>query len=429
MRRELVYMVLRLEKGGCIVKRFNSVTDDLDLTRVAEAGKGPGSGSGNPGNGHGAGGAGQGNGQGNGGGSTMKGDLYGDQIVLLRDLDPAPEGEDGNGEPVLDTVNIVPQLVVVGYDSLGEVRPDDTDHLFPIYFEPDAEGDYEIPADMIDYVQEVELERANVARAPEKVMDKALDAAVEKLLTADVVETDAAGRLMYSTDDGETFLTIDSPLENLALYQALLTAGDVASWEDVQLDWTSIAVGDAEVDLSFLSALEGFDVAALLAAAWSKEGEITLDALLYVNTTLGINTVDTSSGEPVVGYFDFTDGTTETYDYVRSELYSDTWLRWVEEVIDPDSGEPEPVYVFGTIYDAVFDGVEWGAAEDVYLAVDTMGTPEVTDDDFSYVDASTSGVNDFAQAADDARAVIEFIHANMAIEVDVGVVPDAFLFL
>jgi hypothetical protein len=409
------------------VKNRNFLSDDLDFTLLADARGGPGGGTGNPGNG--GGGGGQGKGQGQGGGSTQKGELYGDQIVLLRDLDPAPDGEDGNGEPVLDTYNDEPQLIAVGYDPLGEVRPGDTDGLFPIYFEMVGEGDYEIPAGMADYVQEVELERANVARAPTRVMDKALDAAVEKLLTADVVQTDAAGRLMYSTDDGETFLTIDAPLENLALYQAFLTAGISGTWTGVQADWDTINTIDGVKDLSFLASVEGFDVASLIAAAWSKEGEITLDALIYENTTLGVNEVSTSGGALTIDYFDFTDGTTETYDYVRSDRYEDTWLRWIEEVVDPDTGEPEPVYVFGTIYDAVFGGEEWDADDDLYLAIDTLANTDPLDDDFIYVDASDAGVNDFAQAADDARAVIEFIHSNQAVEIDFSMVPDEFLFV
>ena len=93
------------------------------------------------------------------------------------------------------------------------------------------------------------------------------------------------------------------------------------------------------------------------------------------------------------------------------------------------TGEPEPVYVYGTIYDAVFGGEEWDADDDLYLAIDTQGNTDPLDDDFICVDASDAGVNDFAQAADDARAVIEFIHSNQAVEIDFSMVPDAFVFV
>lgn len=385
------------------------------------AGPGGGGGAGHGGNGGGGGNPGSHGGSNGGGGSSGTGDLYGDQIVLLRDLDPTDDG--GNGEPMLDSVNPEPQPVAVGYDPAGELRPDDADGYFPIYAEMIAEGDYEFPAALLPFVQEVELERANVARAPAKVMEKALDEAVGKLLDADVVQTDTAGRLTYSTDGGTTFLTIDSPLENLALYQALLTAGSEGSWTSAQEGWSAVNIGGQIVDLSFLATLEGFDVTSLLGAAWAKEGQITLDALLYENTTLGINVVDTSGGAPVVDYFNFTDGVSETYDYLRSERYGDTWLRWIE--IDADTNQP--YFAYGTVLDAVFGGADWGAAEDTYLAIDTMGTADLSDDDFIFVDASGSGVNDFAQAADDARAVIEFIHATGAVEVDFADVPPEYL--
>lgn len=406
--------------------RHSVISDGTTLFEsvgVMATGKGAGGGGGHGGGGggHGGGNSGSHGGGNSGGGSSSTGDLYGDQIVMLRDLDPSDGG--GNGEPVLDGYNTEPQPVVVGYDPTGELRPDDADGYFPITFEMIAEGDYEIPAAFLPYVQEVELERANVARAPAKVMEKALDEAVGKLLDADVVQTDTAGRLMYSTDGGATFLTIDSPLENLALYQALLTAGSEGSWSSAQDGWSAVTVGGQAVDLSFLATLEGFDVAGLLGAAWAKEGQITLDALLYENTTLGINTVSTSAGEPVVEYFSFTDGVAETYDYIRSEHYADTWLRWIE--IDTETNTP--YFAYGTVLDAVFGGADWGAAQDTYLAIDTMGNTDPTDDDFIFVDASGSGVNDFAQAADDARAVIEFIHATSAVEVDISAVPPEYL--
>ena len=87
----------------------------------------------------------------------------------------------------------------------------------------DGEGDYEIPAEDLPYVQEVELERANVARAPNKVMDKALQAALEKIerrLTS--IPIQRAGSCTALTAD-ESTRTIDAPLENLALYQYLMT--------------------------------------------------------------------------------------------------------------------------------------------------------------------------------------------------------------
>ena len=44
-------------------------------------------------------------------------------------------------------------------------------------------------------------------------------------------------------------------------------------------------------------------------------------------------------------------------------------------------------------------------------------------DDFDLVDATMMGVNDFAQAADDSRAVIDFMHTYTAVEIDESEVP------
>lgn len=359
---------------------------------------------GNPGLNPGRGGGGKPDGAG-----SKKGELFGDQLTLYRDLDPSDGG--GNGEPVLDDNG---QLIPIGYDPTLVLGGDDG--LFPIYFEADAEGDYEIPADLLPFVQEVELERANVARAPSKVQEKALAAALDKVMNADVIQTDPAGRIMYSNDGGATFATIDAPLENLALYQYLMTNpdGSAGAWPDVTDDWDPVfqaLLGDDTTD-------PDWDPSALMGAAWSKEGEITLDALLYENTTLGVNKV-TGSGETLnITYFDFSDPSGELYDYDRAATYEDTWIRWIE------IEDGEPVFKYGTVYDAVFDGVQW---EDQYLLLNDQGNTDPTDDEFDYVSATGSGLNDFTAAADDSRAVIEYMHNYQAVEVDISEVPAEFL--
>jgi len=412
---------------------------------------------GNPGLNPGTGGGGKPAGAG-----TKKGALFGDQIVLYRDLDPTDGG--GNGEPILDPYG-GSQLIAVGYDPGDLVRPegDKLDDLFPIYMEEIEEGDYEFPAALVPYLQEVELERANVSRAPAKVTEKALVAALEKVEGAydayqadtdpqaeleDYLTTDPAGRIMYRADIASDFATIDAPLENLAVFQALMTAGGATGWPEAYDNWaTPIVIKNESYDISVFRDLVGtstvtpdWDPSALLGAAWSKEGLITLDAMLYENTTLRLNTVDEAT-QTVTDYFDFVDdmatGTTaddtESYDYSRAARYGGdpedaTWLRWT---IDVD-GTPE--YVYATVYDAVFGGGDPMTGDvlpgqdwvDQYLFIDFDAAPyEPEDDMFTYVSADNAGVNDFAQAADDSRAVIEFIHTYGAVVVAYDDVPDA----
>jgi RTX calcium-binding nonapeptide repeat (4 copies) len=307
-----------------------------------------------------------------------KGDLYGDQYVLLRDVDPSGGG--GNGEPVLDANG---QPILVGSDGL------------PIYYELTVDGDYEIPADRLVYAQTVDLGRANVARAPESVMQKALQSALLKIDTATEVSTDAAGRLMC---DG---VVIDSPLENLALYRALMTAGAPSSWPEVVQHWPES-----------LQALVGpqplqpdWDPASLLGAAFSKESPISMDAVLYENTVLGVNAVLRDGNTSSVRYFDFTAGQAEAYQHDRASRYEGLWLQWYADT-DGDSTTLEQVRA--PVLEAVFGGAAW---RDEYWVV---GTDPMT---FTLADASTSGVNDFAQAVEDSRAVIQFMHATGAVTI------------
>ncbi len=247
---------------------------------------------------------------------TKKGDLYGDLWILLRDE---------NGEPILS--------------AEGFVQPIDADgQIIPL----DEEGH---PVDE-SLVQEVELGRLSVARSPSKVTGHALDEAISKLTAATTITLDDAGRLVM---DGET--TIDSPLENLALYEEYMTEGGLAG----------------------VALPAGFDPAALLGAAADKTGEITIDVLVYQNSILGVNTVNSDGS---ITYHDFS-----SYDYDRASTYTGT----ITYLKDTD-GDGVYETVTESIMDSVFDGTNW-------------------------TDATAGGADDFAQAADDARAVIEFVHA------------------
>jgi hypothetical protein len=282
------------------------------------------------------------------GAGDMKGDLYGDLYVIVRNV------WDGNGEPVLDGEG---NEILIGSND-----------------EPIFMVDGEIPEDKLDLVQEVEFSRLSVARSPDSVMEHALEEVLAKFEpnpdgTEVTVELDGAGRLVI---DGAT---IDSPLENLALYQELMTT-PADQWSDV-------------VPLP-----DDFDVAALFGAAADKTTEITVDTVVYMNTILGVNDD---------GYFDFT-----TYEYDRKEKYDGTTIYWFE----PDETDPTVLNLTeGSIYEAVFNSEPWGGVE---------GDPEVLDlsSVAPYVLRSTdaAGIDDFVQAADDARAVIDFLHSEIVVE-------------
>ncbi len=274
-------------------------------------------------------------GEGNQTPGSKKGDIFGDLWVILRDA---------NGVPIL-----TPE---------GWVQPLDADGN-PIAL--DEEGH---PVDET-LTQEVELGRLNVGRAPSKVLDRRADEVIAILAEAEEISTDAAGRLVLTIDGEEK--TIDSPLENLAIYVALLTTGSIPGLTPDDLAGTDYDfLVDGVYDNRDLEASTAF-----LAAATDKTGVFTSDEIAYIDAFLGINT--TTQGDvtySVINYSSFTYDRSDTYDGVMATV-----------LIEQPDGSFLPTEV--NVYDAVFGGE----------------------------DASDSGSLDaYTLAADDARAVIEFIH-------------------
>ncbi len=271
------------------------------------------------------------------GAGVKKGDLYGDMYVLLRDE---------NGEPLLDESGAE---LVVAFIYEGTTLVPLLDGTSLVAIPRNEEGDLLTQVTLGDttydvYPAEVELGRLSVSRSPSKVLDHSLDEAIAKLASAEVIALDATGRL---TADG---VTIDSPLENLALYVSYMTSGTLP--QNITLP-------------------EAFDAAALLAAAADKTGSISVDTVIYMNSILGIN-----SGET---YYDFS-----TYEYDREATWSDKTVQVL--VFD----EANNVYVPTTVnlYEVVFGSTVW--------------SDPTTD----------GGADDFAAAANDYLQAIEFVHDN-----------------
>lgn len=264
-----------------------------------------------------------GEGRGAAGNENAGGDIYGDLIVLQRDLE--------TGEPVLDEET--GQLIFLTTDGNWEVMVDG-----------------EVPPEFTPV--EVEFGRSSVARSPDKVTDRATQEAINTLTGIGVViDTDAAGRIVYTTADGVTS-TIDSPLENLGLYIALTEA--LAGGEDPF---------DVLGTLGDLATLE--TAAALFAAVADKTGEITLDYLVYQNEITGVVEADE---------FYVYDGFTYDREYPTVDYF----------YLDPDTGLPTPSTIDLNVY-----------LEDVNGAL--------PDGDAAL----------FAAAADDALEVIEFLHTQI----------------
>lgn len=264
------------------------------------------------------------------GSGTKKGDEYGDLWIVLRD--PI------TGLPILDVNGNVQPIIKL---------PDGTTQVIQLT----SEGD--VPEEYATYLQEVDFGRLSVSRSPEKVILKSLTEVTDKITADSVLSLDPSGRLVI---DGAT---VDSPLENLALYIALLTnssalsADDKAKLEALPGDLTTLA-------------------ASLLAGAADKTSTIGIDLVAYENIIAGVSTP--------TAYYDYS-----TYDYDRAATYNTPITYFVQ---DPDTGVVTSVT--STVYEAVFNSVPYSATD--------------------------GGITAFAQAADDALQVIEFVHTQIHTE-------------
>jgi hypothetical protein len=268
-----------------------------------------------------------------------KGDLFGDMVVVLRDA---------NGVPLLTPEGYV-QVIAYVYDASGNLVPlkDASGNLVVIPY--NAEGDL-LTTVTLDgttysvYPSEVDLGRLSVGRSPTKVLQHSLDEALAKLTaTGAVITLDAAGRLVVNGT------AIDSPLENLALYDAYMSSGSIAG----------------------VTLPTGFNPASLLAAAADKTGTINVDTVVYMNSILGINSGTT--------WYNFS-----SYNYDRYTTWKDATATVL--VLQPDGVTYKAETV--NLYDAVFKDTNW---------VDP--TP-------------TGGADDFAAAANDYLQVLEYVHDN-----------------
>lgn len=185
---------------------------------------------------------------------SKKGDLYGDLYVLIRD--PL------TGTAYTETINGVVYPKVQAYTADGTL-------LTGVWIPRDpATGDLltQLPDGTKVFPSEVEFSRLSVARAPSKVLTHSLDEAISKLTaTGAVLSLDVAGRLVITINGVSS--TIDSPLENLALYQDYMADGVIAG----------------------VTLPTGFTPAALLAAAADKYKTVNLDTVMYLDAILKVS--------------------------------------------------------------------------------------------------------------------------------------------
>jgi hypothetical protein len=247
--------------------------------------------------------------------------------------------------------------------------------------------------------QEVEFGRINEARSSDEVFSSQLQDVVVNLATSDcVVSLDPAGRMVTGkllTDTPsepplpDEYMTsaIDSPLQNLAIYRQLVQTGDIG---------VPLPQGAGVLD----TAARG------LGAASDKSGGVSVDLIAYLNMIMGLSDPATPTilGPPIcIQVREEVQGTVQlvqkcfldygAYGYNRDDnffaLPAPEYIPegmatpgWLEYLTVLDENVPSFTIEQGPIVDAVFG----------------TGTDELTN------------IGAFAQASDDARAVIDYMH-------------------
>ncbi|GAB2862600.1 hypothetical protein [Nocardioides pacificus] len=345
-------------------------------------------------------GGGGGGGGGDDGGGSGTGSVYSELVVALREPDGTPrlkeyvvpETEEA-AEAVEYCVQPVSYTAVPGVAAMvnpldgrnvwviplqGEWIKSPVDPLPVAEIEAcDAQPQYAM------FVVEPELERLNMTRTSEDVLARKIKDVETKLTLAATVSLDAAGRL--STDGS----SLDAAPEYAAIYESLMTTGKIPG-----LDYADIGYNAWQL------------AAVAVGTTSSKYVPITVDTVEYYNRIVGFTALDPlpswgslsfiqsadpdpatpvpidvlPAGESFVDYSGFV--------YNRSEIFTGA-VTWLD--------------VAGMTWhvDRVLDAVEWTNLTD---------TTGLTEDEVN--SRSLSGVTAFTQMADDARAVIAYLHEN-----------------
>jgi hypothetical protein len=285
------------------------------------------------------------------------------------------------------------------------------------------------------------------------------------------ITTDPGGRLHYYANNAETgeigWFTIDAPLENVGMYDRLMKFGTFLRVEYVRVekdrmyivaetapDWDRYVLSDellhlhpcwtgSEIDpgcdpyatcdpYADGSSPEACDMAldptrddvltgtSLLAAAGDKTGEPTTDMLIHINTYLHINHLD----EDPPAYFPYED--LLGFDpYDRATQFGtkpSVPLLQIDEAAGCNSISPYPCFSVGDLqaYEAAsFRDVPHCTAwnTDYFYPADDVYGPSFDDifgdDDLGNLGYPSDGLGpaqQAAQATEDARAIIWFIH-------------------
>ena len=347
-------------------------------------------------------------------GSGMEPPDYGDLIILYRDIDgvpiPSPETTETDPDGLPAPGGLCWQPIAFNFSV-----PADSEDLCPadcvVASEPGDTGTAVVDVVAVNQyncgvaegcsgcTQEVDFGRINAVRSPDDVFDRQLQDVIVNLTTADCVTLDPAGRMVTSrvADDGTVSSSaIDSPLQNLAITRQLLLTGTIGA---------PLPQGAGVLD----TAARG------IGAGSSKTGEVNVDLVAYLDQLMGLTAPGTVTildpklcetyREEVKGVIQLVEKcflnygaapNRNAYQYRRTNNFG---------------ALPAPAYIPGPPDTALPGWFEylalWSEDPDLFYIHQGPILEAVFDDDDGFTDGNIGG---YAQAADDARAVINFMH-------------------
>jgi len=323
-----------------------------------------------------------GGGPGGGGGGDVTTPDYGDLIILHRDA---------SGVPIV-TDPIFKCQQPIGFPEnvdcpLPETCGDSGPCLVPV--DPATCG---IVPEFATCTDEADFGRTNTARSSDAVLESQLEDVIIGLAIADCTTLDAAGRMVHSrVEDLLVTNTIDSPLQNLAVYNQLMREG-------------TIGVPLPQGADPLQTAARGLGV------AMDKAGELNVDLLVYLNEILGLTDLDTPTVLPKI--------CTEVREEVMGsvETVQKCFLNYGPNDSSPGysydratnfGALPEPAYIpEGAPNGGWFEFLE-NLGSNTYTVTEGPIMGAVFNDDPGLMG---SNIGAFAEAADDTRAVINFMH-------------------
>ena len=393
-------------------------------------------------------------GSGGGNAGTAAGALYGDLYVIERD---------GNGAPVLRSktiggVTYTCQQPLADNCAMLPLNYDKID------FDPELEDACAVQAAFADLLQEVKFGRESVSRAPATVIDKSYGEALKSINLATpgacgdsrAIKLDPAGRITLCLASDTlpvtyAWKTIDAPLENLGLYRAAMKDGcfmpvseEMVGEEGVRITVTTELSAGAKGYLAAsglghlvcngatsVAKPDMLSAAVFLAEGADKTSPVTLDEIINVNNYLGVNKWTYTTAQKVktltVVYFPFKVseggvGTNKWFGYTNGvDACTPGTQEWL--LTTPNNGVNFAPAIVSVFNDEV-NGVDLGS---VAITVCRAGLPLQENGSNVVCDTAGSdpvygtgageegilgcgGANWFAQAAEDARKTIWYLH-------------------